>query len=472
MPAIDHFDGHANLTQAQRRLDAPILAELLGASGRTRFVDAATTIPPAYQDGSLSTPYSTGQAAVDDIEANLDPSGLNPAAVFILPPGPKTETIVVRRPGLSISGVGVRESVQVGRIIYTNATAESLAAYLSSGTYSDLVNQGDAGPQDFEITHLTAMNGIDFLGVKGDVSPTRTAFCGGSVTYVGAIANCNIYLNGIYCRNCNVPLIYRTDFWASTDMHFVNCSAPSVQNLAAWNIILDYDSTDPNGDGGVNYGAGFMYVRSWDVTLLNEVGAGGAVELLFHLAEDDLAVAGAANLLARGSHVEGDMTLGSGAGTAVMNGCDVIGTITDPDDKLEWNEPTTPGITKEGGTAVVLQNKTGAASVKGTVVVVDASVDDAFDTAGTTEQKHAGAVYDTGVADGSPCRVVRYGTAQVLLEDGTGATRGQFVQTSASVGGRAVAQAGYPAAGRMIGMALETVSSGSDVLVRCAMRCN
>jgi len=138
-------------------------------------------------------------------------------------------------------------------------------------------------------------------------------------------------------------------------------------------------------------------------------------------------------------------------------------------------------FTPEGGLAVKLINKTGAASVKGTLVTLDDGVDSAFDTLEADGFDCVGAVYDDGVADGSECWVVIQGIAEVLLQDSTAATRDYWVRTSETVAGRADATNSAPAGGTIgaledhmteIGHALENKSSGTDVLCKIMMHFN
>lgn len=133
-------------------------------------------------------------------------------------------------------------------------------------------------------------------------------------------------------------------------------------------------------------------------------------------------------------------------------------------------------VTPEGGYAVPMINKTGAASVKGTLVeVYDATaIDYAVDIAVADALDCIGAIYDDGVADGSEVWVVCGGFADVLLKDSTASTRHYWVKVS-DVAGRADATNANPPGGLIgqlfehfgeIGHAVQTVSSGTDVLAR------
>jgi hypothetical protein len=127
--------------------------------------------------------------------------------------------------------------------------------------------------------------------------------------------------------------------------------------------------------------------------------------------------------------------------------------------------------TPEGGMIERYINDTGASSVKGTVVeVARNAVDDAVDIAGTSSDDVIGVIYDDGVADGDFVWVVTQGKAQVLLEDGTIATRGFWVGTGLTTPGRADATSADPPGFVLrhfdeIGHCLETKGAGTDVLV-------
>lgn len=138
------------------------------------------------------------------------------------------------------------------------------------------------------------------------------------------------------------------------------------------------------------------------------------------------------------------------------------------------------GISELGGVAVKLVNKTGAASVKGTIVRADATTDDAFTIAAIDELQSIGIVYEDGVADGSECWVVIYGIADVLLKDTTASTHGNWVYVS-DTAGRAEATLAAPPGGGIpeldihmgeVGHALESIAGGTDVLARVCLHFN
>lgn len=86
-----------------------------------------------------------------------------------------------------------------------------------------------------------------------------------------------------------------------------------------------------------------------------------------------------------------------------------------------------------GGIMVRLTNKTGANSVKGTVVYADPAVDNAFEINPTSGDMPFGVVYDNGIADGAECWVVVAGIAEVLLVNSVASTRSYIAYSSATV---------------------------------------
>lgn len=134
-----------------------------------------------------------------------------------------------------------------------------------------------------------------------------------------------------------------------------------------------------------------------------------------------------------------------------------------------------------GCLAVSLINKTGADSVLGSVVEASTTTDNAFALTHTGDVEPIGIVAESGVADGSECLVIVAGIAQVLLEDTTAATRGNWVKTGETDAGRADATLGGPPAGGVaqlddhtqeIGHVLESKGAGTDVLCKIMVHFN
>lgn len=139
----------------------------------------------------------------------------------------------------------------------------------------------------------------------------------------------------------------------------------------------------------------------------------GAIALGYaaNVAADYVGVFGAAN--------------GSGNAAGELNAIGV-GTASPT---LFWQTDEMSGMTTDlGGYAIKLINKTGANSVKGTLVSADTTADDACKLTPLDGLDTIGVMWSDGVADGSSVWVVVSGIAQVKF--GAAATRGQFARQS------------------------------------------
>lgn len=133
-------------------------------------------------------------------------------------------------------------------------------------------------------------------------------------------------------------------------------------------------------------------------------------------------------------------------------------------------------ITPDGGLAVPLVNKTGSASVKGTIVVPSTTTDRAFAAAPTGSVNPIGVVYEAGVADGSECLVTISGLAYVLLVNNVTTSRGHVVTTSTTVVGRGENRdpsvIGATDHWRELGHYIEAVTGGTDKLALATLHFN
>jgi hypothetical protein len=137
-------------------------------------------------------------------------------------------------------------------------------------------------------------------------------------------------------------------------------------------------------------------------------------------------------------------------------------------------------ITDAGGHAIKLINKTGSASVKGTLVKAG-TVDGSFIITAADEAMPIGVVYQAGIADGGVCWVVTLGIAEVLLENTTASTAGYWCRTSVTVAGRCTMNTASPPGGgiteldrheREIGHCIESKAQGANVIAKCVMHFN
>lgn len=106
----------------------------------------------------------------------------------------------------------------------------------------------------------------------------------------------------------------------------------------------------------------------------------------------------------------------------------------------------TPGfpLTPEGGFFVTLLNKTGANSVKGTVVCAHDTVDNAVKKIVVNVPDPIGIIYDDGIADGQPVRVVISGLADIYFIGSTNRgylARGFITGDAGYVSGQALSEA-------------------------------
>jgi len=110
--------------------------------------------------------------------------------------------------------------------------------------------------------------------------------------------------------------------------------------------------------------------------------------------------------------------------------------------------------TKEGGLGVLLTNKTGAPSVKGSVVTASSGTDEGFELIVKDIPSPFGIVYEDGIADGTQCLVVIQGIAEVYFVGN--ATRGHIAR------GFLTADGGSYVSGQALSEAVPTSPFASD----------
>ena len=157
-------------------------------------------------------------------------------------------------------------------------------------------------------------------------------------------------------------------------------------------------------------------------------------------------------------------------GNILINGAET-NVYTHPTESVKY--------TDIGGLAIKLINKTGANTVKGSVVSASSVLDGSFKLQ-INEYDAIGIVLESGIADGQETWIVISGVAEALLADNTLATRGNWVTCSAT-DGRANASATAPSGGTItnldnhfkeIGHCLESKSAGTNVLAKCIIHFN
>lgn len=122
------------------------------------------------------------------------------------------------------------------------------------------------------------------------------------------------------------------------------------------------------------------------------------------------------------------------------------------------------GFTQEGGMYETFINNTGV-SVKGTIVVASTTINNGVDIAPANSEMFIGVIYENGILNGLPVKVVVYGKAEVLLKNTLASTRGYWCGVS-DVTGRMYQMSLVPAAehNREIGHSLESKTAGTNVL--------
>jgi len=124
--------------------------------------------------------------------------------------------------------------------------------------------------------------------------------------------------------------------------------------------------------------------------------------------------------------------------------------------------------TPEGGLGIYIINKTGANSVKGSIVESHDSIDDSVKLSAVNSVNPIGVVYSDGIPDGSKMLVIIAGIADVLLKNTISVEPNDWCGCS-DVAGRAYAQISPPAAAehdREVGHFVENKTGGTNVLAK------
>jgi len=132
------------------------------------------------------------------------------------------------------------------------------------------------------------------------------------------------------------------------------------------------------------------------------------------------------------------------------------------------------GFTSEGGIYETFVNNTGVSSVKGTIVIASTTVYNGVSIAPANTEMPIGVIYENGIANGLPVKVVVYGKAQVLIKNGESSSYGFWCGVS-DVAGRMYQTSlnpGTTSHNREIGHSLEAKTSGINVLSLVQMHFN
>lgn len=126
-------------------------------------------------------------------------------------------------------------------------------------------------------------------------------------------------------------------------------------------------------------------------------------------------------------------------------------------------------LSNVGGYGIMLINKTGVASVKGEIVKASLTTSNGFYLNTANFGIPIGVVGEAGVGDGSYCLVITSGIAEVLLTDSTASTTGSIVCANLTRATALTASMNTVGQIQQIGVALETLSGGTNVLCKCML---
>jgi len=336
-----------------------------------RYVDVNA---PDGGTGAILNPFNKIQDAIDDLETIGGFNQNHPAIIFVSP-GLYEETVVIHQDGINIysttfdgskgSDVAtIQAPTGESPLTLTNATPASLATFNASGVYSDLVNQGDAGPKHcrfigilFRNQSTTSAHSVRLLGVRGDYSSTETEF-GSGIYFFHSRFLCRISNEDFYVRNSGSTQFY--DCWFNGVFRQINSSGMIAFGCANFESINSiWDDSDPDGKNRYRYGydqvvncstygfRGQPYTaNNWNLYFVNSIFGqrifthnismlnGGLLQVQECGGDVNFTLDGDSDLEVEASTIVGNVTLGSGPGTATWAGGGYTGTLTDPDNKL------------------------------------------------------------------------------------------------------------------------------------------
>lgn len=221
-------------------------------------------------------------------------------------------------------------SATTGCIVCSNATPASLTTYLSSGIYSNLVNNGE-GMHYFGvdgniiISSPSGTDTISLLGVKGDQGANATAFCKYVEFKPGHyISNASGAGSAIRLRNCGACAIGTS---CSPKVDCDGCASIEVIGSSIGDLNFDYSSTDPDG---YHYYTFYSFIisnsRVWDNLVVNVTAGYGDITISKSYIPDGIVINSNRNLIFRdlsnGDQGSSELTI---SGTSVLDWSEVKG---------------------------------------------------------------------------------------------------------------------------------------------------
>jgi hypothetical protein len=347
-----------------------------GAADRTFYVRKSGS---ATGTGARNNPFLTIQAAVDAAALLVPAPDTTHPAVVDVGVGVWVENVIHDVDGLFIVGKGPRSTMidnPTGHsYTFTNATRASIVTYNTSGVYSDLINNGSAGPIFgglFDIgikSNAAGKHSIRLLGVKGDSGAGLRTNFGSYQIYI-----INVFslqwggsgANGFYARNTGGIFIFNS--YIVGPWSCFNCSSVGVMNNNMGGYAnFDYDSADPDGQPTAGRGtttlrqlphldlniSGEVYLigdncgfydvmvedtayflpmcSSFDVLDFNDT---AVIVINGGYARGSLSIEGGVTAEINGLTVHGVTTIDAGAGVVTASNCVFTGTVVDPSKKM------------------------------------------------------------------------------------------------------------------------------------------
>lgn len=338
----------------------PAAAAASAGITRTLQVDGART--DSYtEDGSTGQPFKTVQAAVDYAEASMTPLYNDPVLIFIHPKAqPYAEDVVIKKSGVHLAARVGQGCVLIRRLILTNATSASVAAFIAAGGLADPATHYGTlvadvyHPWDNQFRNLAFGDplggdyGVYILGVGAG-----TSMCGNEANFI----LCTNY-DKSYFRLANY-LALQGECYFRGQIETFNIAGLWFNRSQGGSYLGTYDtgSDEPNDNGnyGLVGGAGaFLY---GNVTLNDEAHMGydrcdalqvygnldingtSAARMEGGFIGGNITVEGDATFRLRGVHTQGAITLDNAGGAVgcTYDGGHYMGALTDAGGRLTRN---------------------------------------------------------------------------------------------------------------------------------------
>jgi hypothetical protein len=346
-------------TTPQQTVTPAVAASTSGVT-RTVYVDGART--DSYtEDGSTGQPFKTVQAAVNFVEGTMTPLWNDPVTIFVHPKAqPYAEDVVIKMSGVHLAAHIGQGSVRIQRLILTNATTASVAAFIAAGGLADPDTHYGLLVADADYPWDNQFRDIAFGDPSGWADWTvmimgvgaGTSMCGNECNFM----RCTNY-EQTYIRLVNYVAIQGECFFRG-EIYTYNIAGLWFNRSQGGDYSGNYDTTDdePSDTGryGLCGGAGAFFYAGV-IRLYGEARMGydrmdafqtsGILDL-----DDDAAarieggfIGGGVDAEAdayfrlRGVHIQGGINLVNSPNPVQMDGGRYMGALTDPGGRLTRN---------------------------------------------------------------------------------------------------------------------------------------